>query len=129
MKLSKRSIDVTSKNELFGCIFAQNQSKNYRKKTCGKSLFLFSWWSLYTEVANSAAYYMEKVNINIVRVRVHLAKFVKALYCLYMSCTMYHMNVQTLTVGYFGKLWACIEFAYICTCIYQLCNYRCMFVC
>ena len=51
----------------------------------------------YTEVANSAAYIliMEKVNINIVRVRVHLAKFVKALYCLYMSCTMYHINVQT----------------------------------
>ena len=47
------------------------------------------------EVANSAAYYMEKVNINIVRVHVHLAKFVKALYCLYMSCTMYHINVQT----------------------------------
>ena len=53
------------------------------------------------EVANSSAYYMEKVNINIVRVHVHLAKFVKALYCLYMSCTMYHINIQTfLTMGF-----------------------------
>ena len=44
----------------------------------------------------SCLYYLEKVNINIVRVCVHfIAKFVKALYCLFMSCTMYHINVQT----------------------------------
>lgn len=54
------------------------------------------------EVANSAAYYMEKVNINIVRVHVHLAKFVKALPVLFVH-VMYNVPYQCsniLTMGF-----------------------------
>ena len=129
--LKQRSVDVTSKNELFGCIFAQNQSKNYRKKLQEKFIPFNSGWSLYMEVANSAAYYMEKVNINIVRVHVHLAKFVKALYCLYMSCTMYHINVQTFWLWVI--LGNCEHAQNLHRSVHAFINYvitgRCMFVC
>ena len=61
----------------------------------------------YTEVANSAVYIliMEKVNINIVRVRVHYSKVCKSI--ILFVHVVYNVPYQCsniLTVGYFGKL-------------------------
>ena len=80
----------------------------------------------YTEVANSAAYYMEKVNINIVRVRVHLAKFVKAIVC---ACIHVQCTISMFKHSDCGLFWESMHRICLDLCIYQLCNYRCMFVC